>query len=1047
MVSPKPPYPLTPASQPTLAVEPPDCLEAFSLRIEQEFIQGSAIDSELFQTAVRLCQDLEITATGDVETPIHEALNWHYTRFGQRARESLQAALLLNEDGSCWQAKLSRPLMDSSKGKPRKYETPKGNGSRAFLPLVPSDIRARIRDRYGIAVPLSGSFWDWLEDHPEVPIVLTEGGKKALSLLSLGYVAIALYGVNAGYRKDANGTYSLIPDVARFAVLGRKITLTFDQDADSKTRRKVNAALLRFGGLLKKAGCIVSIARWDGSGGCKGVDDLAALRGAKAVDQAVAEAIPFEHFGILLRLEGRLTYEAAVRLNIPDLSTLSIADLPQTGIIAITSVKATGKTKFLAKETCDADKVLAAGHRIALMRNLSERLGLTYRGDADKVHGRFIIGSSYTLRLGLVVDSFLAIDPEQFRGCTLILDEVVQVVRHLLTSSTCGKDGKRPALLARFQALVQTAERVIIADADLSNDELHYIQELRGDGAPAFLIRNDFQPEGYSATLIKSRDKTAIMASLLADLDKMPEGMALYVATDNKKTSEDIAQSIEAARPGKFPTLLINSDTSGGDIERGYVQAPDTGLPDGVRVIIGSPTIATGISAELQGKYYKVYGIFTGVSLSDSDMAQALARVREPVERVIWCTEFGRNFSKISRSTNFLELKRDLLDKTSTTISLVRSGLKADTAGAVEAIDWAADPHINMWAKIEADRNRSMFNLRESLLVRLRFEGNDVQEIEAGTNPALKLLLKTIRAESKEADARAILNARILSLPEVVELGSKEATDPEDRRAIERFWLCEFYAIEHDALTVELVLEDKGGRRRAELRSLEELLYLGVAADRTVKALEAQATWNQGICPWDIGGSMLRRTLREKLGLPEIVDRLKSGALQPEQYQECADRIRQYSTAIKQVLHLTINDEMNDVQVIHQLLRQLGITMERHQARLEDGSRLSSYLLDPNAWKEAIGILERRKTRRERLAQESIVAGTPLSFSGLKTLEGRGVPEEEKLKTPIYQVGDAVLVRGKQATIATVNSDEDGVTVEGDEIYGFVPLRELAIAS
>ena len=130
----------------------------FHAQIEHEFVQGSAIAPDLFQTAVHVCQDIEIAATGDIETPIHDALNWHYTRFGQRAQQTLFAALLLNEDGSCWQAKLSRPLIDQGKGKPRKYETPKGNGARAFLPPVSHKTREWIAARYGIEVPLSGSF-------------------------------------------------------------------------------------------------------------------------------------------------------------------------------------------------------------------------------------------------------------------------------------------------------------------------------------------------------------------------------------------------------------------------------------------------------------------------------------------------------------------------------------------------------------------------------------------------------------------------------------------------------------------------------------------------------------------------------------------------------------------------------------------------------------------------------------------------------------------------------------------------------------------------
>jgi hypothetical protein len=135
----------------------------------------------------------------------------------------------------------------------------------------------------------------------------------------------------------------------------------------------------------------------------------------------------------------------------------------------------------------------------------------------------------------------LAIDPEKFRGCDLVIDEVVQVIRHLLTSSTCAKDGKRPALLARFRQLIQVARRVIVADADLDNATLHYLKELRGDDRPVFLIRNDYQPQGYAARMINCSDRTAITAELLEGIAALESGKVLFVATDSKATSKALA--------------------------------------------------------------------------------------------------------------------------------------------------------------------------------------------------------------------------------------------------------------------------------------------------------------------------------------------------------------------------------------------------------------------------------------------------------------------------------------------------------------------------
>jgi hypothetical protein len=295
----------------------PLAFSAFSQTIESEFIKGSAIDPTLFQAAIALVSDTETFAGGDVDYPIHEALNWHLTRFGYQARETVYAALFLNEGGSTWQAKLSAPRLDA-KGKARKYETPVGNGAKAYLPPVPSVIRQRITARYGIPVPSEGDFWHWYEQHPEVPLTVTEGGKKGLAGFSQGFVTIALYGCNGGYRvKDALGhpiPPTLIPDLTRFAVSGRQITLAFDEDDTKKTRRRVGIAQSRFGGLLASKGCAVAIAVWDSQQG-KGLDDLIVKAGVDAWVTAFTQALPLSQWQIQQRLEQRLTYPVSLRVS------------------------------------------------------------------------------------------------------------------------------------------------------------------------------------------------------------------------------------------------------------------------------------------------------------------------------------------------------------------------------------------------------------------------------------------------------------------------------------------------------------------------------------------------------------------------------------------------------------------------------------------------------------------------------------------------------------------------------------------------------------
>ncbi|MFM7424281.1 MAG: DUF3854 domain-containing protein, partial [Elainella sp.] len=521
------------------------------MSFEHEFTAGSGIARSLYEANIELVADTTVLPGGEVSYPIHEALNWRVTRFGHRARETQQAAIIRNEDGSCFQVKLGSPREDRTKGKSIKYETPVGASGAVFLPAVPEDIRELISARYGVVVPKSGSFWQWLVES-EIPIIWTEGAKKALSLLSQGYVAIALYGVNSGYRRLLDSTRELSAGVLPFAA-DRAHYIAFDQDEKPETRRKVAVATARFGALLPAQ---VKIIRWSAADG-KGADDLL-VRNPSLFDIALQDATLLIHWQIEAQLKRALTLPAHLRLHTVDLS-LENPEIPEEGIIAISSGKGTGKTKFLARATAEAEKALVATHRIALGRNICSRLGLDWRSDIDRVKGEFITGTGYTLRVGFCVDSLLAIDPAAFTGCDLIVDEVVQVIRHLLTSSTCSRGGKRQALLNRFTELVKAAKRVIVADADLDNATISYLKELRGEDE-VFLIRNSYLNVGYQVTFFDSPDRTAITGALLEEVENLPHGKLVFVATDSKTVSKDLLGLLSYQAPEKR-VLVINSET------------------------------------------------------------------------------------------------------------------------------------------------------------------------------------------------------------------------------------------------------------------------------------------------------------------------------------------------------------------------------------------------------------------------------------------------------------------------------------------------------
>lgn len=1077
-----------------------ESFDQFRHRMQEECCTESAISLPLYRSAIRIISDIDCLPGGDVEYPIHESLNWKRSRFPNQAHANQYAALFQNEDQSTWQAKLAQFIWDAKKQKYRKYETPVGNGSRAFFPAIdvqtwhriavahnlqdylptwvkqalankqwalasstaklltldefesyatrlkrtcatrlckvisppteyslhtaenisqncqqplsftdkktqkirfnisdsiqttaniPSKLRrvpngsSKINPGFQILpsskfipfpIPFAietTSFWQWIELLP-IPIVITEGGKKALCLLSHGYVAISLYGINGGYRsRDEAGDKILpylIPDISRFAAAGRTIALAFDQDESSRTRKRVNIAIARFGALLKATTARVTVCSWDQMLG-KGVDDLIVNNGRELWNTIYASALEFSDWQGFQRLDQRLSWNVSLQLKLGDISKLRLDQTPNAGIIAIQSPKGTGKTKLIRELIGTSEKALAAGHRVALMRNICSRLRLDYRGDLDRVRGRLINGATYSLRVGFCVDSLLAIDPEAFQGCDLIIDEAVQVFRHLLTSATCAQDGKRPALLARLSAIVQTARRVIVADADLDNASLHYVRSLKGEDCPVFLIKNDYQLQGYQVRFLEADDRSAIVNEILSHAKTVPTGKALFIATDSLCCAQAIAQLLAQQFPS-LRVLTINSKTSSGECERKFIETPDSILEAGeYDVILCTPSMATGVSIESIGIVHKVFGVFTGASSNDADMAQSLARVREPVDRVVWCAKQGTNFCEISRTTSPIELKSALRDQTSAIVQIVRSNLRADTIDQFESYDWQSDPHLNLYCRIAAEHNRSMWQLRESLRIRLKYEGHTVIVETHKEDRELKTFLVGARQAVKQSEAQAVAKAKVLNYAEVAALELKEDLSYDDRVAISKYYLADFYGIDPKSLTIEDILNDREGRQRGEILNLEAQLYGNLALDRSAKSLEKQAAWNQGLCPWDISRSEARRWVREKIGINQILERLINGeALTPDDYAHYANQARIYIPQIKLVLHLNI-ENLGDTQIINQLLAQLGVKTKRGWSRSlpgHEGEKLKIYRLDQNQWQATREILERRKERRDR---------------------------------------------------------------------------------
>ena len=251
---------------------------------------------------------------GDIENEdilfILESLNWNIARLANgrinnptldRVRKMIGGwhitpfyGLADRAQTNYFRFKPTNPPADWKKpGKFKKYLGAEGESPRAYCPNVPEALWAVIAARYDIE-KTGVNFWEWILEHPEIPVIITEGEKKAYAGLAAGYVVISLPGIDCGYKSSSNNddgagsTLALIPDLQSLATGGRTILIAFDRDSDPKTVKRVQKARQKLARLFAEIGCETLSIKWDDQ--YKGLDDFIFGAGREALDSAIASA-------------------------------------------------------------------------------------------------------------------------------------------------------------------------------------------------------------------------------------------------------------------------------------------------------------------------------------------------------------------------------------------------------------------------------------------------------------------------------------------------------------------------------------------------------------------------------------------------------------------------------------------------------------------------------------------------------------------------------------------------------------------------------------
>ena len=661
----------------------------------------------------------------------------------------------------------------------RRYCQPKGKPLQLYFPRVTVKIWKRVAAKASLAMPefpvigLKGEalqFWEWVKN-TNCPVILTEGEKKAAALISRGCAAIGLPGINTGYKvterggwtRKADGTeyqkavaWELRSELQVFDTPGREITILFDYRAGDYRQSQEFRAAIAIAKLVKSA--IAKIAQLPGPD--KGVDDF--LVGGGDIDAVVGEAKTLDQEALIKEWK----YQKWLRLRsfTPDRTINSrYLDAPAPEFGTVTAYKSgmgTGKTEHIKNKVASDERGLQLnlGYRNSLLLQQCQKWGSNHWDE----HNGYLFTKDPNGRLSLCVDSLLKLPIEMFEnsvqhcvGMTVILDEAVSVIKHLITSRTLL--GKRIETLERFELVCKLAGRIVLSDGNQSDLVVNYISEI--SGKPSVKIENAFTGEAPPVTFMELgyTGMSEWLAKQVFNSD------CPAVSIDSRISAEALALRLEKERG---PGILLTSKTVAEEEMKLFLKDPDAYIKKHKpNWLIFTPTAESGIDISIQDYFSDVYGWFVGVVGVD-ECLQMVRRVRYPERITILCPErgFGRGvgsgggfFEKelIQALADLGDLEAQLLlDETE--LQKVREDLFAqfDT------------PHTRLLGKLLAKKELERQNLREYLIKAFELAGYSVGFVAGGQEKGALRPHASAKEECKQIESEEIFNAEDIDFAE-----------------------------------------------------------------------------------------------------------------------------------------------------------------------------------------------------------------------------------------------------------------------------------------
>ncbi|MUG98930.1 hypothetical protein F7734_44205 [Scytonema sp. UIC 10036] len=551
----------------------------------------------------------------------------------------------------------------------------------------------------------------------------------------------------------------------------------------------------------------------------------------------------------------------------------------------------------------------------------------------------------------------------------VILEEVEKIVNALLQSPTCRRD--RREKLRCFTKVLQQAEYIIAADADISPVSLRYLQKL--SGKQIHLIHNihkrfEWRCFFHSGIVTPQGEQRPNSRKDFENrlLDAAASGEKLLIPTDSQRWGQALERQLQAIG---LRGLRIDSFTKAEDPRvDAFLTNPDKWIeenqPD---YIIYSPTAEASLDITIQDYFDGVWGCFFGV-INHWGCKQMLGRLRTNCDRHIFIKTFSTIDNRASRSPLPQVVAKSLIETSQRTIEQLGLNFPAFAPYSDATSEYYTDPHFETLAEIVAKDNWSRANLRENLTEELRKAGHNV--IVMGMVGGNEIVPNNPIADHKEDILREwagiIANSEDISIQAAYDILSSPDAKPEERwKAIKATLKDRLPGLELTPNFIfERYLKDPMWISKQELRWM--LYHPEVAKDIDTKRLY-KAIENEDM-PWDVRTRTLVLKALQVLEIPQFLEAAQQSHLEWQANSPIVRDFKERAIANRKLILLALginaNQDSDGCYLLRRVLDKLGVPLIRRQRRVE-GLRVWFCQVDTTAlttgdYAAAWGAFERR---------------------------------------------------------------------------------------